>query len=249
MPSSTSTRERSVSRLAVTADPSGRRSRVRLGTSAPPTAPLLRPWLHTADDRGARVSLVPEGALLLAGDHVRVEVVVGPGAWLEVVEPSGTVAYPSPTPTVADWEVDVVLGAGASLRWLGRPFVVAEGACVRRSTRVRLGEGSRLVLRETLVLGRSGEGPGTLRSELRVDAADRPLLAEDLDLGPSAPPVLLGGARVLDSVLLVGAPAPGTALEHRLDLDAGGHLWRSLGPHVHSSGLDEVVAGLPQRTG
>jgi urease accessory protein len=196
------------------------------------------------------VSLVPEGALLLAGDRVRVEVVVGPGAWLEMVEPAGTVAYSSSTPgDGADWEVDVELGPGASLRWAGRPFVVAQGAEVRRSTRVRLGAGSSLVLREVLVLGRTGEGPGTLHSGLRVDGPKHPLLAEDLDLGPSAPPVMLGGARVLDSLLVVGWPPPEVATDRRLDLDGGGHLWRALGAEVHGSGLDAVVSALPQRTG
>ena len=47
---------------------------------------------RSAPDR-ARVALVPEQAVLLAGDHVTVSVRVGAGAALEIVEPGGTVAY------------------------------------------------------------------------------------------------------------------------------------------------------------
>jgi len=234
------------SRVHVEVDPHGGRARVRIGTDARPTAPVLRPWLHRTDDTGAVVSLVPEGAMLLAGDHVRVELRVGPGARLDVVEPAGTVAYPMhATPgACAVWEVDVRLDEGASLRWLSQPFVVAEGAVVRRSTRVAMGAGSRLLLRETIVLGRAGEAPGTLSSSLRVADPDRPVVVEDLDLGPAAPPLLLGRSRVLDTLLLLGEPVPGGTDQGRLDLDAGGHLWRSLVVEAHESPLGSVLAAI-----
>ena len=52
-----------------------------------------RPARAQVTETGARVGLVATTALLLGGDHVEIDIDVGPGAWLEVVEIAGTVAY------------------------------------------------------------------------------------------------------------------------------------------------------------
>ncbi|NGZ99748.1 hypothetical protein G5V59_03605 [Nocardioides sp. W3-2-3] len=88
--------------------------------------------------------------------------------------------------------------------------MVSEGADVTRSLRVRCGEGARLLLREVLVLGRFGEAPGRLRQTTTViDDESRPVLVEDLPLGPGSTALLLGGHRVLSSVLALGAEPAG----------------------------------------
>ncbi|GAA1897436.1 urease accessory protein UreD [Lapillicoccus jejuensis] len=193
----------------------------------------------------ARLALVAEGALLLAGDDVGVELVVGAGARVEVVEPSGTVAYPMRGGR-ADWRVDLTVGDGATLRWRGLPFVVAEGADVDRSTSVRLAEGAVAVLREVLVLGRSGEPGGAIGGRLRVDGVAGPVLAEDLLLGPQRPSVgVVGGARVVDTLTVLGARA-GAAPEGvtRLELEAEGTQLRWLGAATHESPLEGWAAPL-----
>src|SRR6266508_2380981 len=135
-------------RVEVVADPV--RDRCLLTTG------LLSPRRLPAPGGVVRVALVAAGALLLAGDQVRIEVVARGNVRVEIVELAGTVAYAMRGGS-ARWDVDVELSEGATLSWHGEPFVVAEGAEVDRSTSIRLGAGSRAALRESLVLGRHGE--------------------------------------------------------------------------------------------
>lgn len=231
------------------------------------TGDVLSPFVLRTDADGARVAVVAAGALLLGGDEVTIDVVVRAGAWLEVVETAGTVAYPGPT---ASWTVQVRLEAGARLLWEGLPLVVAQGADVRRSTGVALDDGACAVLRETIVLGRAGEQGGRVRQRTRVTQGGRDLLVEDLDLAPSlrrAPGVLgaggsRGAARVLDVVAAfgfrpddaqardggraapapAGAGAPAGATTHRFDLAGPGAVVRHLGTHAHATPLDGLAA-------
>ncbi|MBD5786650.1 urease accessory protein UreD [Cellulosimicrobium terreum] len=181
----------------------------------------LSPRVLSTGPGVARVALVATRALLLGGDDVRVEVVVGDGVELELVEVSGTVAY-NGRGRPASWEVDVRVDDDGLLVWDALPFVVAEGADVERRTDVRLGAGAVALLRETLVLGRTGEDGGRLRSRTRADLSapgrpggrdtadrSRELFVEDLDLGADRGlPGILGDARVVDSALLLGARPP-----------------------------------------
>lgn len=213
------------------------RARCALGTG------LLSPRVLSCDDSGARVALVATGALLLAGDAVRIDVRVGPGAWLHVVETSGTVAYDGRGGS-ASWDVGIRVEAGGTLVWEGLPFVVAAGADVTRSTTVTLGDEAALLLRETLVLGRTGEVGGDLRSRTRCTLGGQPAFVDDLTLDASrTAPGILGAERVLDSILCLGTRPPATvpAFDRaHLDLDVPGALVRSLGRNAHTGSLDAV---------
>ena len=223
---------------------------------------LLSPRVLSANDAGARVALVATGALLLGGDHVTIDVHVGAGALLEVVETAGTVAFDAGG-TESSWSVRVTLEPDARLVWESLPFVVADGADVTRTTDVTLGEGARALLRETLVLGRTGERGGPVRSRTRATAAGTALLVETLDLLPGARtmPGIIGQARALDTVLALGwRPGGGAAAHgagqgagqeaphragqgavHRLDLEGPGAIARRLDAAAHTSaGLDRV---------
>ncbi|GAA5155845.1 hypothetical protein GCM10023340_42180 [Nocardioides marinquilinus] len=193
-----------------------------------------------------RVGLVGTEALLLAGDHVRLEVVVR-GCAVEVVEIGGTVAYDmrDGATTSARWDVDVRLADGARLDWRAEPFVVATGADVRRTTTVELDGDSAATLRERVVLGRTGETGGRLTTSTHVTRDGVPLLVETLDLVRETAPgwAVLGAARCLDTV---------TALGHRLpdgpdvlQLAGQGSVRRWLGVDLHASVLDRepVTAG------
>lgn len=197
------------------------------------------------EDGTVRVALVATQALLLAGDDVRITVEVDEGLALEVVEVGGTVAYDMQG-GAATWTLDVHLGSGALLVWDALPFVVATGADVQRTTSLTLGEGARAVLRETFVLGRTGEAGGHLTTTTRAHLAGRPLLVETLAVDPAAraDPALLGGARCLDTVTLLGArydadpPAGGDVLQ----LDGPGTLVRTFGSDAHTGDLATAVA-------
>ena len=222
-----------MTRIEVHADGGRARCSVRTG--------LLSPRLLSADASGARVALVATGALLIAGDRVCIDVHVGAGAWLEVVETSGTVAYDARGGSAA-WDVSIRVDEGGTLVWQGLPFVVSAGADVSRSTTASLARDAALLLRETLVLGRTGEVGGDLRSTTRCVLDGRPAFVEDLRLDASrTAPGILGGARVLDSVLCVGTRPPAghiSAGQVHLDLDAPGAVLRSLGQDAHAGSLD-----------
>lgn len=218
------------SRTSVDVRGQGGRVRATLRAVSEADAPVVRPVLLASDGAGARVSLVPDGALLLAGDAIELDVVVGPGVLLELVEPGGTVAYDMRGGS-ARWDVSVRLEEGARLVWHGEPFVVATGAVVSRSTTIVAAGDARLALRETLVMGRHDERGGRIWQQLSVTQSDgTPLLVEDLALDAGAAGPLLGGSRCLGSVLLLGA-APTSS--DALVLERGGSILRRLGDHAH----------------
>jgi urease accessory protein len=218
------------------------RPRVRTETSGDPARPCLRPMLLGSAPGQARVCLIPDGALLLAGDRIRLDVEVGPGVRLDLVEPAGTVAYDMRGAS-ATWDVRLDVAEGATVAWAGEPFVLAAGARVSRSTKVRLGDGARLAVRETLVLGRHQERIGELDQTWTATAADgRELLVEELRLGGAAHrPGILGGHRVLGSVLAFGLELPpDVCVAGRLDLEDDGVVWRRLADEAHSAVLTEA---------
>lgn len=221
---------------------------IRAGSGGRPELTLrsshLSPRTLRTDSRSARIALVGTTALLLAGDHVAVGIDVGEGCHLEMVDTAGTVAYHGRGGS-SSWTVDITVADGASLTWKAEPFVVATGADVTRATRVALASTGTALLRETLVLGRSGEVGGALRSTTRIDHGGRPLLVEDLDLtdpGRRRRPGLLGGHRVIDTVALYGRrPDPGRAADVRMfPLSGAGAVARHLGDAAHLSGAAAV---------
>ncbi|WP_444663145.1 urease accessory protein UreD [Cellulomonas sp. CW35] len=222
----------------------------------------LAPRVLAQTDRGVTVALVATGALLLGGDHVRVDVRVGDGVALELVETSGTVAYHG-RGRASSWVADVRVGRGASLVWDALPFVVSDGADVTRTTNLHVHDEGAALLRETLVLGRDGQRGGPLRSATRAAIGGRDLLVEELDLtGPHTAPGVLGDARVVDSVLLAGrrpvAADGGDARDDEtrglvvLDLHRPGALARAVGSAAHVADVGPLVgrwrAALPVPT-
>jgi urease accessory protein len=189
---------------------------------------------------GVRVALVPEQAVLLAGDHVTVTVRVGAGQRLEILETGGTVAY-AMRGGQARWDVRVVVEEGGSLVWHGEPFVVAQGADVLRSTTIDLAAGACLRLRETLVLGRSGEGPGTLVSRTDVHREGVPVLVEELDAALG-----LGSHRVVDQVLTLGGVEASATVPEVMVLEGGGLLHRWLGTETHASPISARQSSLSE---
>ena len=224
----------------------------RIGVEAAPgrarldlTQGPISPRVLQVTDSGARVGLVATVALLLGGDHLEIDLSVGPGAWLEIVETAGTVAYDAGG-VASSWTVRAKLAENAVLIWLGEPFVVAQGANVRRNTTIELADGAVACLRETLVLGRTGETGGIVRSTMSVGVDGAPLLLEDLELGAHRDlPGVIGAARVVDSLALLGTRAPAVPemlTGNRFELDGPGTIVRHLGMSAASSPVGPISA-------
>jgi len=177
-----------------------------------------------------RAAFVPTQAGPLAGDHDAARIVVGPGATLVVEPVAATLVLPGAALTTS--QLDVTVAAGGRLVLDEAPLIVAAGATVRRRCTIELQVGGVAALRETLVLGRDGEPPGTLDSSLRVTLDGRPLLHDGLRF--DAPPpaddafvALAPGERVVCTVSLLGArPRAGRGV---LMLDGPGGLLRATG--------------------
>lgn len=167
----------------------------------------LRAQRNPDRDGWTRIGLLATTALLLGGDEVELDVEVGPGARLDLYDVAGTVAYHG-RGTPAGWRLTITIADGGALRYRGEPFIVSDGADVRRTTHLQLAPTAGLWLRETLVLGRTGQRGGRLRSRTRLRVADADVWSEDQDLDPDGDrrsPGLLGDRRVIDSVLRVGS--------------------------------------------
>ena len=247
-----------LTRIEVAADPVRDRCLLTTGDLSPRRLP--------APAGVVRVALVAAGALLLAGDHVRIEVVVRGDVRLDLVETAGTVAYAMRGGS-ARWDVAVELTDGATLTWHGEPFIVAEGADVTRTLSISLDASCSAALRESLILGRHGEQGGNLhtisrafygdaeptsavrtggqpagiRAQPATSANGRPLLfAEELDLSPGSRRgwAVLGEARCLDSVTTFGFRLAESP--QTLQLEGAGSIARRLVSAQHESDLAEV---------
>ncbi|MBA8794725.1 urease accessory protein [Friedmanniella endophytica] len=206
------------------------------------SGPLRAQQVHARPGWG-RVALIANTALLLGGDEVHLDLHVEAGARLEAFEVAGTVAYHGRGRACA-WSVTATVEAGGELVLAGEPFVVADGADVVRTLRLDVAAGARVTVRETTVLGRTGELGGRLVSRTAIDHAGVPLLREDQHLVPGLRelPGLLGTHRVVDVLTVVGAAAPATppgATAYPL-LDDAGALIRWIGDDVASSPLHRL---------
>ncbi len=219
--------------------------RIRCDLSGDALVPRL---VHRTHDT-VQVALVARIALLLAGDDVRIDLRLGPGLSLEVIETAGTVAYDM-RGGKASWHLHADVGAGSSLVWSGKPLVVSAGADVERRTDLTLAEGAVALVRESVVLGRSGEVGGDLRTSTYVDLGGQPLLCEELDLSRAERRAfaILHTRRCFDSLSLLGVRlADGPDV---LQLAGPGSVARSITDHAHESSIDRLVtAGLAQLTG
>ncbi|MDX3310136.1 urease accessory protein UreD [Streptomyces sp. NPDC054884] len=182
----------------------------RGGTSLPvleSDGPLALRRTRAVGDE-ARVLLVGAMSGPLGGDRFAVEADVGGGARLRVGSAAATIALPGQTKDEARYDVRLTVADGGELHWLPEQLISAGGSDLSVSTRVDLGAGARLVLREEQVLGRVGEEPGRLTSRLVVKVAGRAVLDQELACGPGAPggwdgPAVLAGHRAVGQLVVV----------------------------------------------
>jgi urease accessory protein len=206
------------------------------------------PWrvrVLPTNGRWARIVLVQSCAGLLAGDRFTLTVDVEAGARLRIEELGATLVYPDRGAGPASSVARLTVGEEARLVWRAAPLIAACGCSARREVVVELEPGARLLLAESLALGRFGEPPGALQLASRVSLGGRPLLAETIDTGERellGSAVVAGRARMIASALLAGErPADD---EEGLELALPGTLWRGLGEPVE---VEATLAGVVRR--
>ena len=172
-------------------------TRYRTLRSDPPL--LLRRSPHT-------LQLVGGAAGPLGGDRLAYRVDVGAGATLTVRSVAASMVLPGTEDSELDVTVEV--GEGAHLDWDPQPVISVVASCHRQRTLIRLASTATLRWSEALVLGRSGEAPGSLTSVLRVERSGAVLHHTELRVGPDAPgwdgPAGLAGARAVVTEVSVG---------------------------------------------
>lgn len=169
---------------------------------------LLRARPLPPDGPTARVALVQSAASLLAGDRVTVLVRLGAGAQLELIEVAATVSHGRRRGTSARLDVDIQVEEGARLVWGAQPLVLAHGSSTERTINMDLGPRAHALLRDTLVLGRYQEGPGSLIARTSVMHDGVPLHFEEVDTSDLAllrSPAVIGSATVIDTVARYGS--------------------------------------------
>lgn len=204
----------------------------RLRSAAPLTLMPAR-----ARDRGpVTVRLLNSAAAPLAGDDLELTVRVGPGAALTLAGVAATLALPSQRFEPSRFTVRVEVAEGASLAYLPEPTVITRRAWHESVLRADLAAGAALRCREVLVLGRCGECPGRLSTEIHIVRAGQPVLRQRLEIGDperDGGVAHLAGRRVLATEVLVDGrdgPAP-----------AGGDWW-SLTPLAAGGSMATALA-------
>lgn len=184
-----------------------------------------------------RIALVGIRMALLGGDELNLEITVGAGVTLEIVETTGLVGYDARGES-ARWHADITVGESARFIWRGAPFVAAQGSNVHRFTEVSLASGAAALVEETLVLGRSGETGVRLHNRADVAVNGEPLLSEELVLDDVTRrlPGMVFPAKAMTTLTAAGWRPDGDRDDpHRLDLAGEGALCRAMGPAMHET--------------
>lgn len=130
------------------------------------------------------VHLVSAAATPLGGDTIRFRVVVERGAVLRVRSAAATMAMPGPVTmeSRAAWELEVE----GLLDLDPQPTIVAGEARHVTTTRLALGEGGSVRLRERVQIGRSHERQGFWSGAVHADVDGMPLLRHRVEIGAGA---------------------------------------------------------------
>jgi urease accessory protein len=185
------------------------------------------------------VHIVGGAAGPLGGDELSLEIEVGPGAELWVRTVAASIALPGRDGAESCLTVHAVVGEGARLVFLPEPIVACARSRHHNVSTMDLAASARLTWREEAVFGRFGEPSGDLRLSTTARRDGRPWYRSDVAVGPSHPngPAILGGARVLSTLLTTDAPEiPDTSDKAAvMALAGGGHVAQVLADEVEAS--------------
>ncbi|WP_310207550.1 urease accessory protein UreD [Ancylobacter sp. 3268] len=125
------------------------------------------------------------GGGIAGGDHVAAAMRAGEGARLVLTSQAAEKCYRSDG-GLSRLSVELAVEAGASLDWLPQATILFDGARVARTIRAEVAEGARLLLMESVVLGRTARGErftyGRLTDSWRIRRGGRLIYADGLSL-------------------------------------------------------------------
>ena len=151
----------------------------------------------------ADVHLVGGAAGPLGGDDLSLVIEVRAGAALRMHTVAASLALPGPTGAPSRTRITATVEGGGYLAWLPEPLIAATGCLHWTESTVDIDSDARLLWREELICGRYGEAPGDARLSMAVTRGTRPLLVQNLAIGPGS--VGWDGAAVLDRAGAVGS--------------------------------------------
>jgi len=168
-----------------------------------------------------KVHILNQGGGVLAGDALRIEVEVGPGATARIGGVGATRLHPTPGGQSRQG-VALRLGAGARLEWLPDPVIPFAGSATSQAVEVSLGPGALWIGCDILAAGREARGERFAYTSLgqslqvREQGSDRLLVAEALCVEPSrrAPdgPGVMAGHSVVGTLRVVTRAVPSAAV-------------------------------------
>ena len=202
---------------------------------------------------------------LTGGDALRLAVGVEPGAAACVTTQAAEKIYRSLGPDVRI-DVDLSVGAGASLEYLPQETILFDGARLARRNAADIAPGGRLLAAEMLVFGRAARGEvlrhGRVFERWCVRRAGKLVWADALSLDGDiaarlGDPFAFAGARALATLFYVGEAAEKLLPRARELADGAATLVRGVliarlfGPLVHElrERLVRLIAGLRRAIG
>lgn len=167
---------------------------------------------------------------LTSGDRLDFTIRLGAGMRARATTQTAERAYRAEgVPAAASVTLD--LGPGAALDWLPQETILFEGAALQRQTRVEMAGDARYLGIETVVLGRAAMGETvarlifhdrrTIRRDGRLLLVD-PFHLTDASVSRAGGGALLGGARAVATLILVGRDAEAALAPLRAELTEPG---------------------------
>lgn len=141
------------------------------------------------DDTGAAYTLLvnPSGGLV-GGDHLSIDMSLGPEAQVLISAPSANRVYQTEG-LVSEQHVNITVGPGAVLEWFPEHTIPFAGSRFRQTLRATLAPGATLLLWDALASGRMARGERwaftDLENEIRITTASGDSLIERYVLDPA----------------------------------------------------------------
>jgi urease accessory protein len=159
---------------------------------------------------GETLWLVGSAASPVGDDDISLTVEVGRGVTARVRNVAATVVYAG-RGAGTTLRTDLTVAEGATLIWQPEPLIITRRALHQSTTTIDVSDGGSLLADEIIVLGRTDEAPGHLRTmlELRLEDETAALTSFDTGLPGWDGPGGTDGAKVLATRVVVEAqPGP-----------------------------------------